>query len=347
MDFITDNNPKGITYIKDILADAVPSYIKEEQLSSNDMSKVASSAFADSANREYPINNKVNLWKSAAYFYTQGRFKMASDKAERIEKEIILASTLFDTSADIKNIVQSLDTVVKTASEKSDTQKFAFTVGSEKGYFPINTEKEVMDAASKLDKNRLGAYYYKLASTNIVKRAKELNICSPEFIPENIINDGEERLFNYEFAKHAAEKRVKETGCELYKDIVEAANNDYMQGNCDVTKYASEMFKLDELYGLDKHYDLLTPDPYKALAQGVSKEEALKFASENVLFNDIFIPISEFKKEELKEKIDINFSHKIASEIKDAISSDNSIDIASKLAELDSANKITLLSLLV
>lgn len=347
MDFITDNNPKGISYIKSILADKLPEYLKNET-SVEELSKTASSAFADSKNREYPINNKANTWKSAAYFYTQGRFKMASEAADKVEKEIALAASLHGIANDVRDIIGSLETVVKKASDKSGERcKFAFTVNEQDGYYPINSEAEVMDAAAKVSIDKLGAYYYKIAATNIVNRANELNICSTEYLPEDIIENGKERLFNYENAKYAAEKRAEQTGCSLYNDIVDSAHADYMKGNCDVMKYASEMFKLDELYGIDKNYNMLTPDPFKALSQGVLKEDALKFANENVLLNDIFIPVNEFKSEKLKENIDIHFSKKVASELKSALASDSAIEISGKLKGLDKDTKIDLISLLV
>ena len=347
MDFLTDNNPKGITYIKSILGDKVPSYVQEAN--SELLTKKASTAFADQNNREYPIDTPSNVWNSVAYFYTQGRTKLASDKANKIEKELVLAASLHGISDDIKDMISHIEGSIKTAS--ADEKEYALCIGNDV-YFPISTKEEVIDSAAKIDYNELGPICYKLAASNIIKKAKELNINSKEFIPKKVLEAGEERLFNYTYAKSIAAKRASMTGCNLYNDIVESANKAYREGDCDVTKFATEMFKLDMAYnvytGKDKDYDSVTnPDPFEALSRGIKKEEAEKFASENVLFNDMFIPLSAFKNEKTLENIDINFSKKVATEIKNIINKDDTYDIGIGLDKLNKETKVELLGILI
>ena len=100
MDFRNDNNAFGIEYVKSALKGSLPSYLKDEE--TKDLTKVASSAFADEINREYPINSKKNTWQSIAYFYTQGKVKMASAKADEVEKQLMLASMVHGIKEDAK-----------------------------------------------------------------------------------------------------------------------------------------------------------------------------------------------------------------------------------------------------
>lgn len=356
MDFITDNNPSNIEYIKSILGDKLPNYVNENYDAST-LEKKASSVFADSENRLYPIDTKRNTWMSNAYYYTKGIHKIASE-AKRLDifQQLTLAADVHGITNDIKDIVEALNVKnVKTASDKF-TEVYAINKiaedGSEVHLLPINTSEEVIKSASTLanNKDKIIDSDYKIAAINIVKKAKELNICSKEYISASILKDGVERLVNFEYAEKIANDRSMETGCEVYKELVKSAAVSYNKGES-IDSYIQEFYKLDKVHDNLKYDSITNPSPYDAFYSGMSKEAAEKFVNENVeIMDNVFIPLSELRSEAFNEKVDINFSKKIASEIKsifgDANKSGYSVkeDLDSKL---DNKTKLEVLKLLV
>ena len=79
---------------------------------------------------------------------------------------------------------------------------------------------------------------------------------------------------------------------------------------------------------------------------GVEKKAADKFAEENVLFRDIFIPKAEFKSEKFKDTVQSYFSKKTASEILSACEYDNTIDMKVALDKLSENIKLDVLKIL-
>ena len=123
MDFRNDNNTYGIDFVKKALKDKLPSYISSDEQEDKDLTKVASSAFADEVNREYPINTKKNTWYSIAYFYTQGNKKYAASKVKEMEQQFLLASMVHGIKDDAKNIIDCIITntgMNKVAHEKKE-----------------------------------------------------------------------------------------------------------------------------------------------------------------------------------------------------------------------------------
>ena len=344
MDFRNDNNTFGITHVMQQLGDSVPSYITNE---SADLTKLASSAFADEKNREYPINSKENTWKSIAYFYTQGRTKIASDaKASIIEKSLQAAATMHGIKEDAKNIIRVLQSSVKTASAPK-TKEYAIERDS-KGYLDISNIDAVVKSARELDLNylRLEPTLAKTAAVKIVEKAEEFGIATKEYIPAFILDKGTERLFNYDYAIKVATERATETGCDLYIDLVESANHHYRKNGDSLLKYASEFYKLDRSFGKDNYADYGVQDPCDIFFMGVEKKAADKFAEENVLFRDIFIPKAEFKSEKFKDNVQSYFSKKTASEILSACEYDNTIDMKVALDKLSENIKLDVLKIL-
>ena len=346
MDFITDNNAFGIEHVKNILSkdNKLPEYVSDEV---NDMSKFASSAFADEANREYPINTKENTWKSIAYFYTQGISKVASEaKKQEIEHSLYLASVVHNIKEDAKNIISSISNNIKTASNSNSEKEYGI-IRNNIGYLPINNSFEVIESAKELDKDylKLEPTLAKTAAIKIVNKAEALGIATREYLPASILESGTERLFDYDYAKKIASERADKTGCDVYLDLVESANNDYKKDNESLLKYASEFYKLDRAFGVNNYGDYGVQDPCEIFFSGVKKSAADKFASENVLFNDIFIPLSEFKSDTFKENITNYFSKKTASEILDSCKGD-AIDIKIALDKLEDKTKLDLLKVL-
>ena len=344
MDFRNDNNAFGIEYVKSALKDSLPSYLKDEE--TKDLTKVASSAFADEINREYPINSKKNTWQSIAYFYTQGKVKMASAKADEVEKQLMLASIVHGIKEDAKAIVSVISDKAESIKTASASEKEYAIERDGKGYLPINSEEEVIISSRELDDNylKLEPTLAKTAAIKIVKKAKELGIANREYLSSHILAQGTERIFDYKYAIKVASERSKKTGCDLYIDIVDSANEAYSQGK-DLLKFASEFYKLDKAFGMANYGDYGVQDPCGIFFNGMEKSAADKFIEDNVLFKDIFIPLSEFKSNAFKENVTNFFPKKIASSILESCKG-NSIDIKNSLSKLDEKTKLDLLKVL-
>lgn len=343
MDFRNDNNTFGLTYVMQQLGDKVPSYVTE---ATPDLTKVASSAFADEQNREYPINTRENTWKSIAYFYTQGKPKLASYKADTIEKSLQLASIVHGIKQDAQEIVKALQGAVKTANTKVE-KTYAITRGNQ-GYLDISNIDAVVKSAKELDNSylKLEPVLAKTAAVKIVEKAEELGIATREFLPAFILDKGTERLFNYDYAVKVAAERAADTGCDLYLDLVESANHSYKTTGDNLLKYASEFYKLDRAFGKDNYSDFGVQDPCDIFFMGIEKKAADKFTEENVLFNDMFIPKAEFKSEKFKDTVQSYFSKKTASEILKACESDSAIDMKVSLDKLNDKIKLDVLKIL-
>lgn len=347
MDFRNDNNTYGIDFVKKALKDKLPSYISSnEQEDGKDLTKVASSAFADELNREYPINTKKNTWYSIAYFYTQGNKKYASVKAKEIEQQLLLASMVHGIKDDAKEIIDcivNIDGMNKVAHEEKE---YAIERNG-KGFLPINSENEIINSAKELDANylKLEPTLAKTAAIKIVKKAKELGIDNREYLSQHILAQGTERLFNYNYAIKVAAEREKKTGCSLYHTIVDMAEEEYSKGN-DILKFASEFYKLDKTFNIANYGTYGVQDPCEIFYSGFEKTAADNFMENNVLFKDIFIPIKEFKSEKFKENVTNYFPKKTASVILKGCEGD-SFEIKNALSSLEEQTKLDLLKILV
>lgn len=347
MDFRNDNNDYGVKFVKQALANNLPSYI-DETLSSDKISnitKLASNAFADEVSREYPINTKENTWLSAAYFYSQGYKNLTKEASSHIEQQIKLASLVHGIKEDIQAIISALSTQVKVASF-SEEKEYAISI-ADKNYLPINTIDEVVASAKELDQNylRLEPLTAKTAAINIVKKANDLGIATKEYLSSFILDKGVERLFNYDYAIKVAQERAEQTGCDIYKDIIEAANYAYSQGE-DLTKYASEFYKLDSAHDIDyKAYGV--QDPAEIFFNGITKQAAEAFSQDNVLVNGVFIPISEFKNKDFQNSVQSYFPKKVASVILEACKDDKtSIDMKIAFDDLSDNVRLDMIKLL-
>ena len=298
MDFIKDNNPKLIKSAKSAIGD-FPEYVKE---ASQDLSDADSSAFADSINREFPINNKSNTYLSYAYY------KSASIKDVDIECKLKKAASLHGIEKDIQDIEKAY--TAKQASESEISKNFALSVnyGDEEGvryYYPVTDEFSIEKSARDLDEDfrHMPIEAFRHASLNIVKAARDHGV-SENKIPSRVMNSGWDGDINIKAANVAVRQRkdiLGESAAEVYEEIVKSASVDTEN----VSDYINLFIDMDRVNGLEYGRDML--NPYEAFYSGIDKSAAKKQANAYVLVSEAPVPIEEFTKL-AKDKIEKNFS---------------------------------------
>lgn len=361
MDFIKDNNPTGIDFVKLELKNAgftIPKYIEESEtkgLDKESITKLASAAFADDITKEYPINSKENIWKSAAYLFTNGvdKQQIKESKLNKIANNIIKASEMFGIKEDIDNILSVLTSSFnKQASTESGLYALSLEdeeSGELKNYLPINNVFEIVKSAGELDElqDSLIPEYYYTACNNLLKVAKAKNIDIHE-LPTSVVEAGTPRIFNYDLAIKQANTRKEKTGDDMYIELVNNAKYaSEVANNFNTMEYATTMFDLDKLHsevlGRYNKTDLL--NPVAVFSGGETREELEKFANEHVLFQNIFIPTEEFLKQ--KETISMMLNKTASEKIINALKASDTITAASALQELSKSDQIDLLKVLV
>lgn len=355
MDFTKDNNPTGIDFVKDALKSEgfdIPSYVTDK-VDTEQITKLASSAYADDILKLYPINSKENIWKSAAYFYTNGIDNQQLDEtaSKKIASNINTAAEMFNIKEDIDNIMSVLTSKFNKLASAEESL-YALTVenqeGEEVNYLPINNIFEIVKSASELDGmyNKMIPEYYYNACINLVKVAKAKGINLQE-LPKAVVDAGTPKVFNYDFAIKQASFREEKTGDTLYTELVRNAKYASEHGEFDTMEYATLMFDLDKLHSDTLGYTYNKSnyvDPVGVFSGGETKEAVEKFASEHVLFQDIFIPCNAFlDKEDIITK---TFSKKASESILSAIKSKDTIAAAVALEGLNQNDKIDLLNIL-
>lgn len=317
MDFLSDNNPKGLDNVIKNLGDKLPKYITDTNF---ELNKLASTAFADAKHREYPINNKANTWLSTAYFYSQGMQKISSE-ADRnlIANNLSMASAVYDIDNDIKEIFSVLKTsndLVKKANVSESKYAISLTDNdSLRQYLPINTSEEIINSAYELNsfKEKISPYIFKQACKNIIKQANALHL-DLEYLPNEIKESEKEYVFNYKLAKQFADNRFAQTKDPLYNEIVEFIKEASEDLDDDLYLYANELHNLDIAHKLPKSNSFLD-DPFKMCFNGEELNKK-KFAKANsIIICNIDIPSTEILNDNVKDKVKNYFGTKTASEI--------------------------------
>ena len=83
MDFVKDNNPTAVYLVNSQIG--TPDFVNDSDvITEESLTKFADVAFADTANREYPIFNKAATWLSYTYYCGTGT---TNDKLENTIKQ--------------------------------------------------------------------------------------------------------------------------------------------------------------------------------------------------------------------------------------------------------------------
>jgi len=304
MDFVKDNNPKHLDYVKDILGE-LPSYVKEASLHerSEAITKLNDSAFADTSNREFPVDTKENTYLSYAYA------KSAGLDDSKILSKIAKAIKLHGITEDTYGVDSAMSEMTKKASSDDISDQFALSIdyGGDTGvkyYYPVTDEYNITKSARELseDFEKMPVEAFRHAAKNLIKAARtnELDIAG---LPDRIKKNGIDREFNYEGAKVAAKQREEKLGQsagEVYFEIVKSAGVDSENAE----DYANLFIDMDRINNIKYSSTLL--NPFEAFFSGYDKEDILKVANTYVVVSEAPIPMSEFTKK-ARSVIEKNF----------------------------------------
>lgn len=360
IDFVTANNPAIFGYLQE--KDAIPGYV----LSSNKISKeevdcLDKVAFANPVDRLYPCHTKEACWESAAYFAGSGETdatvkgnieKMA--KFHGIEEDVTSVFAIFE--GEMNKIASAEDTTPKGIEKYALTLDFqGFQGRGVENFYPINNEAEIVassDACTadyKAGKIPTGAMR-KIASA-ITEAAIAHNVDLSELTAEARLF-GTRNTPDPEAASVLVHMRKSAAHEELVAELQEklAGSKDMYEAITLTNEIAEKMLTLDKQAGV--RYGKGVLDPYSMLFTGPTIEEFEKAAASTISLRGVNIPVEDFVNLSDKD-IDINFSSKSASIIKEAKSYINAgqsietcVNINSKLGELGRDTQNVLLNVL-
>lgn len=314
MDFISDNNPKHLEKVKTLLGE-FPDYVKNANVSQKP--KIARGSFANSVDKEFPMNDKPNIFLSYAYLKSASKDDIAKgtnieffrkNRFKEIENKLFKSAQILGITEDLENIDKAL---LKFANDnKPDpAEKFALVIdfekeGGVKYYYPIDSREELEKSARDLanDIERFPIEAFRTASHRIVKKAKEYGV-DLKSLPTKVSRTGADKDFNEKIASHAANQRKRLFGEEagkIYEDIVKSAANDPKN----VDSYVNLFVDLDRINKVAYTNGML--NPYEAFFSGVEKAEIEKAADSHVLLAEVPVPIEAIK--ESAELIDKSFN---------------------------------------
>jgi hypothetical protein len=262
----------------------LPEYVKQASVDEEEIAKLPGHLFADTAAREFPLDNPGHVFLSYAYIKSSGVNK------PEISRKVKRAATLFKLERDL----ETLDTLFGPRKEASAREvETAITLdadGKLLQFYPVNTVMEVEDSIQKIgcEKHRLPLILWVEGCRGICKAAKTLGMADSQ-IPQSIRDYGTERVVDTEHVKWAAEQRVKLTGDGVYRDIAELIENG---DEGDMQKYA-EIFYQNDLQH-DVRYGGGIEDPWQIIYSGTTKEAADRYLDEYFMLADTPVPVSEF-----------------------------------------------------
>lgn len=346
MDFLTDNNPKGVNYVKSLYSDSeLPEYIdgsKDSLPTKESVEGLKKSAFANPLTKEYPLNNKQNTWLSAAYYLTQGcNQKFASESIKQsVEEQIYLAASLHGIKSDLVKMASKIkeDKQQKTNVKVASSPVYAFEHEG-KNYLNITTAEDLKKSASEIEenKNKIPSVIRKSACIKMLKRAKELNVNVSPFIEK----EGIDGAFIPETAKYWLQKRASETKDDTYTKVAESAES-YIEGD-KREEYSALVYKLDVKNGIHEKYGSERPSPsdifYSRVFTSNDEKDLLKSVVKiaSVGSSPVIVPVQELCSESFKHKLSLFMPDKKASTIIDCVekNKDDGLKLTMALQDLN------------
>lgn len=284
MDFLKDNNPKILEYVKETIS--VPEYVSIDGINKNANVKI----WADNLNKEYPIDTPENIWLSYAYI------KTANEK-HSCYQEIVDTLELAAAANNIYHDVKQIDRELNQFEKHAHAQEYALSIDDEgviTNYYPLNDVYEIEKSARALadDMHKMPIEFFHDACKEVVKAAKQKNV-DTDYIPRKVYKHGVETEIDFKYAAIVADQRKDyvddEEVKELYTEIVKWASKDPEN----IREYIDLFSKLDRSYNIK--YSNVTPDPFSAFYSGSESEEINKIASTHVVIDSTVIPFEDIK----------------------------------------------------
>jgi hypothetical protein len=227
-DFTTDEALTFLHLLKE--ASVLPTWVDGVH-SSEDVAHLPTTAFADTANRLFPIHGKSATFLSAVSAFVYGT------ETGPWESRLKAACHAYGITGEVKAAHEALakEDAIPEAPEKA--QKIACALeltelpgGPATGYYPMHTNHAVETSLDKLAEdihhNRLPESYFSEAAEKLVKAAAEFGIREKQ-IPARVRELGEVRLPSPEYLSYQVDLRQKQAGFpdEMADAYREAAAN--------------------------------------------------------------------------------------------------------------------------
>lgn len=271
----------------------LPDYVLNGQtITAADVANLHDRAFADPANRRFPLHTKEATVMSAIAYFGQGG-KDAHVQA-RIRAQAVQHGVL-DVEQKIEGIFQNQQEKSASAPEAH----FALTIEDGENVtmlYPIDSESNITESARFIIKDaterRLPLSFVRAAALTLVKRAHDLQLPVEQIIPAEIISLGENRIPNFDEAKQAAVRRrvycdLDEQAFRLLNEAVDAAKEAYYEGE-DIEDFIDVWRMVDD--GAGVKYSALIKNPYQVFFSGEKRSDVEKFASEIVFVGETPLP---------------------------------------------------------
>jgi len=318
MDFITDNNPKNINYVKSLFGD-LPSYVKEA--TRTEKPRIARGSFANTVKKEFPMDTPENTFLSYAYIKAANVGEKLNIETQTQISKLKEAAQLHDITNDIDKIDTVIEENIIEKKSKSAKDNFALIINFEKEgdlkyYYPTTNREAIEKSAKDLvsDERKMPIEAFRTAANNIVKKARKLGVPDSS-LPQKILRTGADKEFNVKIANFAAKQRTKKFGEDagaIYYDIVKSAQSD----KANLNNYVNLFVDMDRINKVAYGKTML--NPYEAFYSGVENSEIEKAAEAHVLINEAPVPLADFKKS-AKEVVEENFNKKEAALIMPAV----------------------------
>jgi hypothetical protein len=300
-DFVRDQNPTSLYHADQALG--LPAYVKEASvITADDLSKLHSSAFADSVRKLHPIHNKVAALLSGVYLAGEG------ETEGKVWENVKKACVFYGVEDDLYALAAVFADTKEAGEAEPEQLKWAVHVqwnAEEVGsYYPINNAEEIKTAAVNLDKDyaedRMPIEVFRKGAINVMKAASEQNVPTTA-IPWTVREAGTVRLPNLDYVDlmlvTRKEAGVPAEGLELYRKCIAIAKE--ASTDTAVEQAIAIWRDLDEQHGLSykkQANGFRVPSPYECFYTGMTIEDLEKTAKEHVVLQGVMIPYEDFSK---------------------------------------------------
>jgi hypothetical protein len=304
-DFTTMTNPRFL-YLADQYR-PFPDWVVEEPMpDASQFQKCASVAFADPAHRLLPIATK-----SAAFHSMLNCMAYLDHYGEDVFERVKSACARFGIEEDVAPYATLFCAEHEKAAAAETVPDGQFALDEEIGgvrvrLLPINDAQDVRDSASALLKmaaeRRIHALQLPDAARNLVKAAEAFDV---ERLPALVRRFGEERLTDPARTASllAGRERFKAVPAEdarvaaaMYKQAAQELADGTIDPEECVIKIAAVDRQLDISYTYSGAGLSALPTPHEVVFCGPTMRDAEKAATENVLINDVLVPLGVINK---------------------------------------------------
>ena len=254
---------------------ALESFVKEASVDAGEVTALPDSAFAWPEERKYPLHTPEHTALSYAYA------KSASELPEAVMANIKVALSVYQIP---ESTFEELEVKVASSSGNYVLPEFK--------YLPINNAEQVKTAQVRLmsDLPKLDIERRAVAATNLVKQAEAYKV----ELSTDVMQLAGLVVSNTKTASDWIEARTSKLKPDqghlkaAYEKLAEGVrrNPKEVGDRGGLLKVASALAELDEMAGMDKHYDRRIPDAIRTVFN------TTKVAGASVDLGGTFVPLS-------------------------------------------------------